>query len=389
MLKRSKTSLFISSTCYDLGQVRVDLQEFIENIGFNPVLSDFDTFPVNPSEDTLESCLEAIRSHTDIFVLIIGGRYGSLTSNGKSITNLEFEEARIQGIPIYVFIQDNILPHIPVWKKNPDADFSMVVDTPKLFEFISSLRDSGTIWTFPFKNAQEIKSKLKNQLSYLFAESLSLRKKFYENNYVLSNLRPKALRLAVEKEDNWEMLLFAQVLKDQTEQYSDKRLDVELCISFGEPVILEEYQETMNWISGRFPWVLHIMNHLNSIMNNGFKKAVGKPGQPGDLKKIIHLATRLGEGYEQLLDWKLQFFRVDAPAEFHSLLALAPEIVSNAIDELEEFAFNLYDQIESVCSDDNLEDGAIVEMTLKLTASGDREFTAELRRVAKRLGIEY
>ncbi len=52
MSKGSKTSLFISSTCYDLTQIRADLRDFSASIGFDPIMSEYDTFPVNPSQDT-------------------------------------------------------------------------------------------------------------------------------------------------------------------------------------------------------------------------------------------------------------------------------------------------------------------------------------------------
>jgi len=193
-----------------------------------------DSFPVNPSENTLNNCLEAVRNRADIFLLIIGGRYGSITDTGKSITNLEFSEACIKGIPKYIFVKENILSLLPIWRDNPESDFSSVVDTPKLFEFISQLRDSGETWIFPFSNAQDITSTLKNQFSYLLSECLELRAKFYENNTNLSELKFKAFRIAVERPKGWEYLLFAQILKDKVVSCEHKRLDAELGISFGE-----------------------------------------------------------------------------------------------------------------------------------------------------------
>lgn len=43
-----KPSVFVSSTCYDLKQVRVDLKNFIsEQLGYDAVLSEFDSFPID------------------------------------------------------------------------------------------------------------------------------------------------------------------------------------------------------------------------------------------------------------------------------------------------------------------------------------------------------
>lgn len=42
-------TVFISSTCYDLKQIRVDLHNFIdEQLGYEAILSEFDSFPLEP-----------------------------------------------------------------------------------------------------------------------------------------------------------------------------------------------------------------------------------------------------------------------------------------------------------------------------------------------------
>jgi hypothetical protein len=91
------TTLFVSSTCYDLAQLRTNLRDFSEAVGFEPVLSELDSFPVNPSQSAIQNCLEVVRTRADLFVLVVGGRYGSMNDAGKSITNLEYLEASARG----------------------------------------------------------------------------------------------------------------------------------------------------------------------------------------------------------------------------------------------------------------------------------------------------
>ena len=384
MPKGNNTSLFISSTCYDLSQVRADLRDFAKSIGFDPILSEFNTFPVNPSQNTLNNCLEAVRNRADIFLLIVGGRYGSITETGKSITNLEFSEANAKGIPKYVFVKDDILSLLPVWKDNPEADFSSSVDTPMLFEFISGLRNSGEIWVYPFSNAQDIVNILRKQLSYLFSESLDLRNKFYGSNVDLTHLGPLALRLAIESPKGWEWLLFAQVLKDRVESYSNKRMDTELGISFGEPISLEEFHDITSWVSSRFDWISSTIVQLSNALNTGLIRAVGESGESGNIQRIIHLATRIGEGYEQLLEWNLQFLRVSVDENFERLISLASKFSSNAINEIEEFASNLYDDIEGHMSNmDTYDEGTVIEITLTITVPETSEFISEVERLSE------
>ena len=88
-------SVFVSSTCYDLKQIREDLKIFIsEQLGYAAVLSEYDSFPIDPLLNTVDNCIRAVKERADVFVLIIGNRYGYETDNGKSITELLSAESR-------------------------------------------------------------------------------------------------------------------------------------------------------------------------------------------------------------------------------------------------------------------------------------------------------
>jgi hypothetical protein len=47
-------NIFVSSTCYDLSQVRTDISEFIINAGHNAILSEFENFPISSDLNTVE-----------------------------------------------------------------------------------------------------------------------------------------------------------------------------------------------------------------------------------------------------------------------------------------------------------------------------------------------
>ena len=102
-------TVFVSSTCYDLKQIREDIRDFFRNnYNFEVMLSEFDSFPVDPCKGTFENCLNNVDNSADIFILIIGTRYGYVTDQGKSITNLEYLHAKAKGIPIYVFVSKQL-----------------------------------------------------------------------------------------------------------------------------------------------------------------------------------------------------------------------------------------------------------------------------------------
>ena len=120
-------TVFVSSTCYDLSQIRLDLKIFLEEqLGFEALLSEFNSFPLSPGLNSIENCLKNVKERADLFVLIIGGRYGHITDKGKSVTNLEYLQARAKKIPIYVFIDFKILTTLTLWKDNKAGDFSSI-----------------------------------------------------------------------------------------------------------------------------------------------------------------------------------------------------------------------------------------------------------------------
>lgn len=102
--------VFISSTCYDLQEIRFQLRKFIEDFGYEPVMSEFGDIFYEPTQHVQDACKDEIEK-SNIFVLIIGNNYGSLyhkqNLNEKipeSITLQEFKKSLELGIIKYIFI---------------------------------------------------------------------------------------------------------------------------------------------------------------------------------------------------------------------------------------------------------------------------------------------
>ena len=124
-MKNRPPNVFVSSTMYDLGDLRARLGQSIGALGWRAVMSEHDSFPIDPDQSTIENCRRNVRENADIFVMIVGARYGSIDAeSGISITNLKFEESRAHGVPAYVFVRKDVLAQLPIWKANPDADYS-------------------------------------------------------------------------------------------------------------------------------------------------------------------------------------------------------------------------------------------------------------------------
>jgi len=298
---------------------------------------------------------------------------------GKSITNLEYLEASARGIPKYVFVKSEILSILPVWRANQNADFSSTVDTPKLFEFVSHLKDSGEVWVFPFNSSQDITNTLRKQLSYLFADCLALRAKLQPVDLSILQLGPEALRLYVEKPRGWEYLVFAKILHERVQSHKSKRLDLELGISFGSVIDLRDKVVAINWVSAKFTQITQVVTNLSKVLNSGIAKAVGAPGEPGDIQRIEHIASRIAEGYAQVIDWTLEFNRLVVVHDLEKIMNLAANFSSNIFAEIEIFSAELYERVQYALV--NQTHGDVVNFTLTLTVPDTTEFEQAMKQL--------
>lgn len=179
----AKIRVFISSTFYDLEQIREDLEKFIENFGYEPVLSEKGDIPYGKEEELEEYCYKEIEN-CDIIVALIGGRFGSLSKyKERSITQIEIETSLKLKKQVYVFINKDVLSEFKTYlinKGNPKINYNYVDDV-KIFEFIDkiySLKKNNPI--FPFDTAKDIKKVLTKQWAGLFQSFL--RKQIEDDN---------------------------------------------------------------------------------------------------------------------------------------------------------------------------------------------------------------
>ena len=332
-----RPAVFVSSTCYDLKQIR----HFIEDdLGYEAILSEYDSFPIDPDKDTINNCLRVVEQRADIMVLIVGGRYGYITDHGnKSITNLEYLRAKSKGIPIFVFVDRKVIDILPIWKKNKTADFSNVVDSSKIFEFVDLLRNKDSNWVHEFNTGKDIKNCLKKQLAYLVNDSLYLRRRLNKEgvSFKILQYSGKVFELSIEKPDFWEYLLFAAALKDNIEKLDDLRYDMKYGISFEKTVQYSEPQEILDFVELKCNELINRSRLLGIVINKAFQEAIGEPGKPGNAEYIIYVAEKLIEVYKSIHMWSLEFKNIVVPEVFQKLLDYASELSKSIIEDIEHF----------------------------------------------------
>lgn len=195
--------VFVSSTCYDLLQIRDTLSEFILSHYYEPILSEKGDVFFHPDLHTHESCVSELEN-CQLFILIIGGRFGGSykLEPSKSVTNAEYEAAIVNKIPVFTFIKREVYEDHRVYQKNKtDADLVKRINFPsiekqeyaaKIFDFIDRVRFAdvnNSICSFEFVG--QIKDHLGKQWAGLMFDFLSKRIKANDQmivNQTLDNL---------------------------------------------------------------------------------------------------------------------------------------------------------------------------------------------------------
>ena len=175
--------VFISSTCYDLIDLRAELEVFFKEAGVTPIMSDSLTsdFQVLPDRNSIETCLANVRD-CDQFLCILSKRYGpSLKDVGYeniSATHLEYREARKLNKPVLMFVRDRLEADHATSRKIPDGSSVELIwcSEPKMFAFLEEHRrlseDKGkNNWFWLFRDSTELKRRLKVEFQETFARA--------------------------------------------------------------------------------------------------------------------------------------------------------------------------------------------------------------------------
>lgn len=385
---RKEPVVFVSSTCYDLKQIREDLKDFFEsNYGFKAMLSEFDSFPIDPCVGTFENCLSNVDNYADIFVLIVGQRYGYVTDKGKSITNLEYLHAKAKGIPIFVFVSKQLYDNLPLWKKNKDGDFSGIVDSTKVFEFVSDIYDEMHQWVYTYDSVKDITMTMKNQLGLIFADGLKYQK-FVTNpkyNVLKYDLPVGAVRAVIEQPYAWEYKFFAHVLKDEMDKLQKRKWDFQYGIFDGHTFTFDNI-ELLEDISQKADEMMKLTDILNVIINNIFGEAIAEPGVPSDLEKMIYVSKKLASVCERMIAWSLYFKSLHVDSIFDHLLELLYKLSESPLNKIEQFVHDIYKEFTAIPDVDDGEERKI-SVSCVLDESNTEEINKEIENIIRMLHV--
>lgn len=183
-------TIFLSSTCYDLKDLRAELEVFLKSKGYTLLFSDRANFPVNTMIHRHDVCIENV-AKCDLYVLVIDSRFGAkyYKDENISITWAEYKEAIRTEKKIMAFVRKEIFNERVAFKQtkkifseklktyeidgntldknNLDGIIKLLkphfVDNEKTFDFIDEIQSNQRgIWCQPFDDSTAIKTQLEN-----------------------------------------------------------------------------------------------------------------------------------------------------------------------------------------------------------------------------------
>jgi hypothetical protein len=146
-----KYQVFVSSTYRDLTDERQEVMQALLELDCIPV--GMELFPA--ADDDQWTLIKRLIDDCDYYILIIGGRYGSTNDDGISYTQMEYEYALSQDIPIISFLH-----------KNPsEITMSKSEDKPELQRKLIDFRDKAEkklckYWESPLELGSQVSRSL-------------------------------------------------------------------------------------------------------------------------------------------------------------------------------------------------------------------------------------
>lgn len=326
-------AIFVSSTCFDLKSLREHLHSEITGWGHEPILSEFPSFPVSPDLSTVENCKKVVKARADVLVLIIGGKRGSLDpTTSHSVVNSEYREARAKGLDCIVFADKSVWDLLPLYRKNPDADFTPTVDSPAVFRFLEEVC-ADTRWVFAFTRTEDILTTLRVQLSARFQDLLSRHREGRLRVPPAFATEPEHIaKIATDRGDRWEFHLACELLRDRIDRLTTRLADLDNGFTVRRTKFLRA-QDTMRFVQDLLHDCTLIVQSASRILSDQLTPAFGPPGVPGDATKIRAACDNLYSLFLSLYEWELDVRFVRAHEVFAEIFPLMSGWTNELLNE--------------------------------------------------------
>jgi len=163
-------TVFISSTVFDLKDLRNILSDTLTAHDFKTLMSEEGTIPVDSSKHSYQICIEAAKK-CDFLIAIIDSRFGGEVpgQKGKSITLAEIEAALDSKKKVFVFVRQSVWDAKETLRGYNIEEFrpSKIVEDVRVFDVIDSIKErTNGNWIFQFTTGTDLLRQVAEQLDF-------------------------------------------------------------------------------------------------------------------------------------------------------------------------------------------------------------------------------
>jgi hypothetical protein len=189
--------------------------------------------------------------------------------------------------------------------------------------------------------------------------------------------------------DGWEYLLFAAVLRRRMDALESKYRDHRLRFirpSPGSP----PYADESDFFISAFRDARVLTDNFNRLFDNVAQdRAFGVPGESGDPAEIEHVASRMIDVYEGLIDWAARVRATPLDDEFNKVVELASRFVDQPIQQFRDFVERVVAETDQLPAALRAESPGPITLTLTITLSIEEGLEDELHGELRRLEAMY
>ncbi|MFK5585084.1 TIR domain-containing protein [Serinicoccus sp. LYQ131] len=188
--------------------------------------------------------------------------------------------------------------------------------------------------------------------------------------------------LMAERNGVWEYLLYAGLLKVNMDELEPKYHDFIMGYAprNGRHIDRDEF---LDFSQRAMASIRAIVDNFNVVLGPAVQeRAFGKPGEPGDATRIVHLAEKFIAVYEDFMEWATDLrgttCRTEGGAE--SLRALS-NWANQPIEECRRFVENLVTEFDTLT--ERMDAGEHINLTMTVTLELDDAVSADFLRKLK------
>lgn len=180
----------------------------------------------------------------------------------------------------------------------------------------------------------------------------------------------------------WEYFLFAATLFDGARRLEVKYRDHEVRFAPRTSQVVSG-SDVFGFVSAKASELSMITRRINALLSPDVQaRAFGGSGQPGDVDRIVHLASRIVSIYEDLMDWASDVRGTVVHQDARELVDLVAEMADRPVCEVRRFIDDCVRETDALRARFEREES--VELVLRLIITSDDEVSRRLDKALSR-----